>query len=226
MYSWREVHAFSQPLTLPAGGGGNDEILTLTPGKMLPVIVFDRATRERTIIPTRWGYPDAKNPYSLKLIHVRSETIDTKTAFAESFREGRRGVVAMRTFNEGREVTGPKGGTSTEQWTIDPQDGQPRGFAFIWQEFQINGVTSPCCIMVTVPASKLIEPITDRMPAILQDEADSDDWRIWLGEESAEPDEVKSVLRTMENVNWKMEREPKKAKAARPSKPEPEPGLF
>jgi len=223
MYSWREVHAFSQPLT--SDGGGNDEVVTYTPGKLLPVIVFDHATRSRVIIPMRWDYPDARNPYSLKLIHVRSETIDEKPAFAESFREGRRGIVTMRTFNEGMEVIGPKGGISTEQWTIDPQDGQPRGFAYLWQEFQIDGKTVPCCIMATVPASKLIEPITDRMPAILED----DDWSVWLGEESAELDEVKSVLRTMENVNWKMDREPKKPKAAKlskPEKPEPEPGLF
>jgi putative SOS response-associated peptidase YedK len=127
----------------------------------------------------------------------------------------------MRTFNEGMEVVGPKGGTSTEQWTIDPQDGLPRGFAFIWQEFQIDGRTTPCCIMATVPASKLIEPVTDRMPAILED----DDWSVWLGEESAELDEVKATLRTMEGVNWKMAREPKQPKKAR-TKPAPEPGLF
>jgi putative SOS response-associated peptidase YedK len=233
MYSWREVHAFSQPLTVESGAGSNDAVLTYTPGRMLPVIVFDHATRERVIIPMRWGFPDPRNPYSLKHIHARADRLE-ETQFSIPFREGQRGIVSMRTFNEGREVIGPKGGTSTEQWTIDPQDGQPRGFAFLWKEFEIGGQTVPCCIMVTVPASKLIEPVTDRMPAILRDEAEHEDWRIWLGEESAELDEVKSVLQTMENVKWKMEREPKKPKEAKPSKhdkpkqekPDAEPGLF
>jgi len=54
-------------------------------------------------------------------------------------------------------------------------------------------------------------------------------WSIWLGEESAESDEVKSVLRTMEGVNWKIAPEAKKTKAGKkppPPKPEPQPGLF
>lgn len=55
----------------------------------------------------------------------------------------------------------------------------------------------PCCVMVTVPASQLISPVTDRMPAILG----GDDWSVWLEEESAEMDEVKSALRTVEGVN-------------------------
>jgi putative SOS response-associated peptidase YedK len=227
MASWREVHSFSQPLTLDSSAGSNDEVVTYTPGRDIPVIVFDRETRERRVERMRWGFPKSRNPYDL-LVHARADGIDSKESFAQAFRDGQRGIVVMRTFNEGRDIIGPKGGTSTEQWTIDPQDGTPRGFAFLWRVFEIDRQQRKCCVMVTAPASKLIEPITDRMPAILED----DDWSIWLGEESAELDEVKSVLRTMENVNWKMEREPKKPKSpkkpkpAKPKKAAPEPGLF
>jgi putative SOS response-associated peptidase YedK len=70
--------------------------------------------------------------------------------------------------------------------------------------------------MVTVPASRLISPITDRMPAILEDT----DWSVWLGEVPAQPDAIRAVLKTMEGVNWKMEREPKKnSRGASPAKP-------
>lgn len=64
------------------------------------------------------------------------------------------------------------------------------------------------CVMATVPASKLISPITDRMPAILEDA----DWATWLGETAATPAEVKATLRTVEGVNWKMAKEPKPEK--------------
>jgi putative SOS response-associated peptidase YedK len=81
------------------------------------------------------------------------------------------------------------------------------------------------CVMVTVPASRLISPITDRMPAILEDA----DWPTWLGEIPASPEAIKAVLKTMEGVNWKMETEPKKSKGTPPAKP-PEtnrsPGLL
>ena len=35
------------------------------------------------------------------------------------------------------EVTKPSSKTETRQWTVDPQDGRPRGFAFIWRRFEI-----------------------------------------------------------------------------------------
>jgi len=59
--------------------------------------------------------------------------------------------------------------------------------------------------MVTVAANKLIMPITNRMPAILEDE----DWSKWLGEAPMSLAEAKAVLKTMEGVNWRMAKEPK-----------------
>jgi putative SOS response-associated peptidase YedK len=227
MSSWRQVHAFSQPLTNDGGAGGADEVLTYRVGGPLPVIIFDRETRQRRVVPMRWGFPSAKDWRRPQPIHARSETIDTTAAFAEAFHEGQRGIVVFRTFNEGKDMETPSGRIQTEQWTIDPKDGIPRGFAFVWRSFDIPGQPQPmlACVMATVPASALIAPVTDRMPAILAD----DDWSIWLGEESAELDEVKSVLKTVEGVNWEMAREKKAPKPARPKKPSPdgpEPGLF
>lgn len=236
MYSWREVHAFSQPLTVPAAGGeagpeakSNDEIVTFRPMALLPVIVWNKQTQARQVVPMRWGYPDPNNPRIPKHIHVRSETIDTTKAFASQFLDGQRGIVVFRTFNEGKELSPSK----TEQWTIDPGDGIPRGFSFLWQRFEIGGEPPfLACVQVTVPASKLIEPITDRMPAILEEE----DWKTWLGETPATHDEVKAVLKTMENVNWRIAPEPKPQKPPKPPKEarpkatkpvrEEEPGLF
>jgi len=50
-------------------------------------------------------------------------------------------------------------------------------------------------VMVTVMA-----PITNRMPAILEDE----DWSKWLGEVPTSLAGAKAVLKTMEGVNWRM----------------------
>lgn len=159
MASWRQVHAFSQPLTVPAG----DEIVTYRVMGAVPVIVFDRESGARKVVP-------------------------------------------MRTFNEGKDIPGGK----TEQWTIDPLDGAPRGLAFVWRRFHIVGLPAPmfACVMVTVPASRLIEPITDRMPAILA----AEDWATWLGEDGGSPAEAKAALKTMDGASWQMAREPKPAK--------------
>jgi putative SOS response-associated peptidase YedK len=178
----------------------------------MPVIIWDGEEKRRRIVPMRWGFPHRSNPMRPDPIHVRSETIDEKPTFSEAFREGQRVIVVMRTFNEGLDLPNGK----TEQWTIDPGDGIPRGFAFLWRRYDLPSQPMPlyACVMVTVPASKLIEPITDRMPAILEDE----DWLKWLGEIPTSPSEAKAVLKTMEGVNWRMARE---VRPAKPVKREP-----
>jgi putative SOS response-associated peptidase YedK len=130
-----------------------------------------------------------------------------------------RGIVVFRTFNEGEEVVKPSGRTETRQWTVDPKDGQPRGFAFVWRRFEISDLAAPmlACVMATVPANELIRRTIKskeddpRMPAILEDDA----WSTWLGEDDATPAVVKAVLRTMEGVNWQAAPEPKKPRSSR-----------
>jgi len=220
MASWRAIVAFSQPLTgKPEVGDGGDEEVSYGVATALPVIVWDREARERRVVPMRWGFPHPKDWRRPQPIHARSETIGTTRAFAESFATGQRGIVVFKTFNEGEEVAKPSGKTETVQWTIDPRDGQPRGFAFLWQRFEIPDLSQPmlACVMVTVSANKLLresilknEP-DPRMPAILE----GSDWATWLGENDATPEQAKAVLRTMEGVNWQIAPEPKKAKTGK-----------
>lgn len=217
MASWRRVVSFAR--SFAAAAGAPDETVTYRPMAVLPVIVYDRNARRRRIVAMRWGFPAQNNFLTPKHLHARSETIDSTQAFAPLFHAGKRCIVVMKTFNEGLELPNGK----TEQWTIDPCDGVPRGFAFLWQGYEMQGVKEPllASVMVTVPASKLIAPITDRMPAILEDA----DWPTWLGENDASAGEVKAVLSTMEGVNWKMEREAKPPKPA-PAPRAEEPTLF
>jgi putative SOS response-associated peptidase YedK len=208
--SWREVHDFSQPLTV---GGGEPDIITFRPMTALPVIVFDREAGCRRVVPMRWGFPHRADWHRPDPIHARSETIDERPTFRDAFLAGQRGIVVMRTFNEGKELPNGK----TEQWTINPGDGVPRGFAFLWRRFDIEGLPAPllACVMVTVPPSNLVSQITDRMPAILED----GDWSTWLCEFDATPAEAKATLKTMEGVNWTMAPEPKVAKGPGPKSP-------
>jgi len=218
MASWAEVVAFSQPLIARTGEGSNDRRVVFRPMSDLPVIVFDRETQSRKIVWMRWGFPHPKNPKIPQPIHARAESIAETKAFRGAFLDGQRGIVIMCTFNECREVTPSK----TEQWTIDPGDSKPRGFAFVWRRFEPEGWPAPllACVMVTVPANRLIrdaimQDVDDpRMPATLEDA----DWSTWLGEIPVTPDEAKTVLRTMEGVNWTIAPEPKPPKPDRPKR--------
>ena len=217
--SWREVVAFSQPLTAGseeggAEGGGGEDVVTYRVNGMLPVIVWDRAAGQRRVVNMRWGFPAPRDWRRPQPIHGRAETIDTREPFRTPFQAGQRGIVVFRTFNEGEEIVKPSGKTETRQWTIDPRDGRPRGFAFVWRRFEIADLPVPmlAAVMVTVPANALIRdkimPKVDdpRMPAILEDV----DWPTWLGEEDPPPAEAKATLRTMEGVRWDAAPEPRK----------------
>jgi hypothetical protein len=61
---------------------------------------LDKAAHVRRVVSMRWGWPDPRNWKVPRLIHARSETIDTTSAFASAFRDGQRGIVIVRTFNE------------------------------------------------------------------------------------------------------------------------------
>lgn len=196
MASWSEVVDFSQVLSMPAGG--NDRVETLRVMSDVRVIVFDRETSKRRVVPMRWGFPKPGNWRVPQPIHARSEAIDTTHPHKYSFSEGRRGIVLVKTFNEAPDVPG-----KSEQHVITPREVKALGLAFVWDRFQIEELPAPllACVMVTVPANKLIATLpTDRMPAVLADE----DWATWLGESDAD---VKAALKTAEGVSWTMAKE-------------------
>ncbi len=220
---WREVVDFSQPLTGSSGGdegGGDGEVYTYRVGGMLPVIIWDAEVGKRRIVPMRWGFPDPRDWRRPRPIHARSETVEIKEPFRTPFHAGQRGIVVFGTFNEGEEVFKPSGRPETRQWPVDPLDGQPRGFAFVWHRFEISDLPAPmlACVMVTVPANELIrrtikvQEEDPRMPAILET---FDVWSTWLGEDAAPPQAAKALLKTMEGVTWTAAPEPKKPRAPR-----------
>ena len=220
MASWAGVVAFSEPLTRDRmEDSGNDKVVGLRVGDPIPVIVHDAELPERIETPMQWGFPH--NTKRLDPIHCRSETIDTRPTFAPLFHGGQRGLVVVRTFNEGEEV-----GKRTVQYEVDPKDDAPLAFAVLWQKFAQGAKEIFACVQITAPANQLISRITDRMPAFLA----QNDWPRWLGETRASPSELKAMLRTVEGVRWTMTKEEKRAQAKRekrkPTVSDPIPDLF
>jgi putative SOS response-associated peptidase YedK len=186
----------------------------------LPVILFDPVANARRVVPMRWGFPHRDNPMRPDPIHARAETIDQKPTFAPAFHDGQRGIVLVRTFNEGLEL--PTG--KTLQHVITPHgenglgDENAIGIAFIWRRFE-NLPGGFACVMATVPANALIGGIADRMPAVLSNE----DWPTWLGEIPASTGDAKACLKTVEGVRWTMAPVQRARRKPTPSDPG---GLF
>lgn len=192
LVGWRDVVAYAELLLAPAG-----DAEAVTPMRLANVITLDEEGA-RQVVTMRWGMVahNAKDPMSgTKHIHVRAETIDTLPTFRDAFAH-RRGIIAVSTFNEAKEVTP----TKREQHVITPRDGNPLAVAVVWERWtHHNEGVLLTFAMVTVPANRLIATITDRMPAFLQPE----DWSKWLGEEPASAEELKAMLLPMEG-DWDM----------------------
>ncbi len=162
---------------------------TVTPMRFAGVVCRD-AEGKRVVRRMRWGLVPADARSDLdgtKFIHARAETIERKPTFRDAF-FNRRGLVAVNSFNEGREITPSR----TEQYVITPRDRAMVAIAVIWERWQGPGpVALETFAMVTTPPNAVVGTIADRMPAVL-DEAD---WPKWLGEEPATVDELKAMLK-------------------------------
>ena len=116
---------------------------------------------------------------------AKSATIDALRIFKDSFAM-RRGILPVRTFNVGEEVS-----KKVIQHVLTPRDGKPLGIAVIWDTVPYrDGVLIKAFVMVTTEPNMLIGTVTDRMPAILPPEQ----WGLWLGEIHSPLSEVKALL--------------------------------
>jgi putative SOS response-associated peptidase YedK len=188
---------------------------TITPMRVASVIRLN-AEGQREVARMRWGFVPANaadQNIGTQFIHARAETIEEKPTYRDAF-FNRRGLVIVRTFNEGKEITP----TKTEQHVITPRDGKPLAIAVIWERWRKMQLES--FAMVTTAANTLIGTITDRMPAVIGPEH----WSKWLGEEPASLDELKAILQPNEG-DWEMEAAAR-AKNPAPKKPSAQQELF
>jgi len=124
---------------------------------------------DRELLPARWGLinswaKDAKRAASQ--INARAETLESRSAFKALF-ANRRCVVPADGFFE---WTGPK--TARQPLWFHRPDGGLLLFAGLYEYWQPTpGQWQRTFTIITTDANKLMEPVHDRMPVILADEA-------------------------------------------------------
>jgi putative SOS response-associated peptidase YedK len=131
MATWKEVVAFSQPLgkIVP-----RDPVTVSTPMRMARIVRLGEDGK-REMVDMRWGFSKPENTsFKPDHMHARSETVDSRPTFAESFSE-RRAICFVASFNEGEQLPSGK----TKQWVFTPKDDEPIAIAVIWK----NGKASP-----------------------------------------------------------------------------------
>lgn len=164
----------------------------------LPVICSDNPSEIRLmqwgLIPS-WAADEAEaEEMRIKTLNARSETIDLKPAFRESF-VSRRCLVPVRGFFEWQHIGGRK-----IPWYIGLQEEEIFSLAGIWDSWKIKGgVTVSTFSIVTTRANELMAEIHNtkkRMPVVLPASVE----KLWLKPELAKA----SAIPLMEPVASEM----------------------
>jgi putative SOS response-associated peptidase YedK len=158
------------------------------PTEDLPVVRFDLKAGERSLDMMRWGLvpywaKDLKIGFST--INAKAEGIDRKPAFREAFRR-RRCLVPIDSFYEWQKRDGDK-----QPYAVALADERLMALAGLWENWRSpDGEWLRSFAIVTTAANRLLAPVHDRMPVILDPPA----WPSWLGETVAEAPRLKALL--------------------------------
>lgn len=143
----------------------------IAPSQSVPVVREAEAGRQLAMLKWRlipWWAKDAT--IGARLINARAETLATKPAFRDAYRQ-RHCLVPADAFYEWKPVAGRK-----QPYCIRLRDRSPFGMAGLWERWKApDGQVVETCTIVTVDANPLVAPLHDRMPLILAP-ADYDAW--------------------------------------------------
>jgi len=130
-----------------------------------------------------WGLIPSWSAEEKGFINARAETLEDKPSFGESFRL-RRCLIPADGFFEWERV-----GRSKRPFYFQLSDESQFAFAGIWDQWRSGDKSIKSCAIITTPANELIEPLHDRMPAILRPES----YRVWL-DPKTDPGVLKEIL--------------------------------
>ena len=155
-----------------------------------PIAIIREVHNARRFALVRWGlvpgWVEDPGAFSL-LINARAESLATKPSFKAAF-QYRRCLVPASGFYEWKRVLG--GGK--QPFLIRRRDNKPMALAGLWESWlgpDGSEIDSAC--IVTTAANRLMAPIHDRMPVIL----DRADIEAWLESAHHPPGAVQELLR-------------------------------
>lgn len=181
---------------IPEGFFELEPAYNITPDSDRPVITVDEESRERLIRPYKWGLVpswsrEEKTRYSM--INARAETLAKKPAYRDAYRK-RRCVVPANGFYEWRSTSEGK-----QPYLIHQKEMKLLSMAGLYEHWERDGKRLNSFTIITTPANRTMEPLHDRMPALLLDEEAGH----WLDPQS-KTGELKDLLRPSPDdyIDW------------------------
>lgn len=130
-----------------------------------------------------WGLIPSWSAEPKAFINARAETLQDKPSFSDSFRL-RRCLIPADGFFEWERL-----GRSKQPYYFQLNDESQFAFAGIWDRWRKGEQSIRSCAIITTAANELIEPLHDRMPAILEPAS----YEVWL-DPKTDPAALKKML--------------------------------
>ena len=160
----------------------------ITPRQPIAVVM---EKGQRKIVTMKWGLvPHWANDPTIgnKLINARSETIEQKPSFRDSFKNNRCLIIADGFY----EWQGS--GLTKKPFYIYMKDEKPFGMAGLFDYWiDPKGEKAITCTIVTTEANEIMAPIHHRMPVILS----PDDYDLWLNPEVTDVVKIKALMKPL-----------------------------
>lgn len=180
----RFVQASSPALLLEHFGIDEDHAATVppdynvTPRREVAVVV-EGSDGRRVLERMRWGLvPSWAKEVAIgdRLINARGETVAEKPSFRRAF-AARRCIVPADGFYEWMVAPGRR---TKQPVYIHGNTGLPLALAGLWESWHdptvVDAPALRTCTIITTAANRTLEPVHDRMPVILAEDA----WSVWL----------------------------------------------
>ena len=167
----------------------------IAPSQNIPVIIYDEESKRNELIMASWGFfPQwAKDISGLhRLINAKQETLREKPFFRKSF-ASQRCLIPTSGFYEWDKRTTP-----SMPLRYHLAGNRLFSFAGLWSKWTNNEnnnllITSA---IITTGANSLINPVHDRMPAILQ----KNEYNSWLNPKT-DGSKLKTLLESRDDIS-------------------------
>lgn len=145
----------------------------VAPSQKIPAAIRTLEDKKRSIKLLQWGFVASWTQGGRLILNVRSEEIDEKPLFRESF-EKWRCLIPVDGFYEWRHEA-----KETRPYYIQMKNKQPFALAGIWASQKVEGETIEACGILTTTPNDVVRVVHDRMPVIV----DPKDYEAWLDSE-------------------------------------------
>jgi len=161
----------------------------IAPSQMIEVVYTPSS--ERLLSTLKWGLVPhwAKDPaIGNRMINARAETLSEKPSFREAFKS-RRCIIPASGFYEWQK----KNSSGAKQpYYFYLKEREVFGFAGLWESWidKETGEELETCTIITTEANRVLEPVHDRMPVILQ----AENYDLWLDVKEKSTNKLQNLL--------------------------------